>query len=156
MWFIELSRSLSKKLRSSTIPLSGSPAVQTSLSTSPRVNHLHWQNLTSPIAVVSLPDELILSILSHVSPDPQHSDHFTRFRVQYDMRVNEYHRERTRFLKALSMTCKVMRLRLIPWIWERLEVFSRQYLYGEPVQMRRFKSLLNTLKGDVCLAIAVR
>ena len=31
------------------------------------------------------------------------------------------HQQRVQFLLPLSMTCRAMRLRLLPWIWERIE-----------------------------------
>ena len=159
MLFTKLARSLCTKRPSARVSLPkflGFPAAQTSLSTSPHISQPFASNLISFVTVVSLPDELILSILSHISPEPPRSDHFTRFRVQYGLRINRCHWERMRFLRALSMTCKAMRLRLVPWIWERLEVFPRESSDWLAAQVQRLKSVLSALKGDACLAISVR
>ena len=36
--------------------------------------------------------------------------------------TDEYYQLRARLLRPLSMTCRAMRLRLVPWIWEHLEI----------------------------------
>jgi len=73
------------------------------------------------LIVFDLPNELILSVLSHISPELKLAGHYARFRVEYVMQINDDHQRRVRFLRPLSMTCKAMRVRVLPWIWERLE-----------------------------------
>ena len=98
-----------------------SPGPQTSLSMNYCVDSVDYA-LTSPrFAVFELPNELILSILSHIFSDPPLTGHYARLRVQYNMNIDEHHGRLVRFLRPLSMTCKAMRLRLLPWIWEHLE-----------------------------------
>jgi len=72
-------------------------------------------------AVFELPDELILPILSCLSPEPRFASYYERFRLQYGMVIDHHHRERMRFLLPLSMTCRTMRFRLRSWIWEHIE-----------------------------------
>lgn len=82
-------------------------------------------NLPHPIlAVCALPDELILCILSHISPDPRPPSHYTWFySIQYNQKGGDgYLQQRVGFLRLLSMTCKEMWFRLLPWVWERLEL----------------------------------
>ena len=107
-------------------------------------------------AVFELPDELILSILSHVAPEPQPSDHRTRFRVQYGPTISDCNQERTRFLRPLSMTCKAMRLRLIPWIWGHLELFPERPQGWRSTKVRNLEIVLNVLEGDAYLAATVK
>ena len=80
----------------------------------------HPLNLT--FAVFELPGELILSILSHISPVL--IGYYARFRVQDELAVYDDHLRRMRVLRwlTLSMTCKTMRWRLLLWILERLDI----------------------------------
>ena len=119
--------------RPAIIPLSkspGSPAHQTSLSTTSHVNPLDRVDVSlfHPIfAVFKLPDELILSILYYISPDPHLVSYHARFHVQYSSEINDYHKQRVQFLLPLSMTCKAMWLQLVPWIWGRLTVAQHDW-----------------------------
>ena len=94
-------------------------------------------------AVFKLPDELILSILSHMSPDPSPSGHYARFRMPYSVGMSDCHNQRVDFLRPLSATCRAMRLRLLPWDWERLEMPQRVgwALQGQTVQ--RLNTIVN-------------
>ena len=157
----KLAYGLGRKRRPATIPLSkslGPPAPQTSLSTSSRMSSLD-RILTYSIrffTVIELPDELILSILSHVSPDPpQHISHYAWFHMMYDLWVGDYRQQRVRFLRPLSMTCKAIRLRLLPWVWERLE-FPPPWSLGGKILARKLTNLTNILPTDVLLATTVK
>jgi hypothetical protein len=89
------------------------------------VLRIEFRFIPSISAVFRLPDELILSIFSHITPDPRHTGHHARFRVQYGMVTNNYHQQRMEtLLRPLSNTCRAMRLRLLPWVWERLECLA--------------------------------
>ena len=109
--------------------------------------------------VFQLPDELILSILSWVSPDPQLTGHYARFRVQYSMEISDYHERRTRFLLLLSMTCRMMRLRLLPWIWERVECLELIPSWSpdlEAAPPRGLNAIMGVLHKDIFLAANIR
>ena len=96
---------------------------------------------TSLFTVFDLPDELILSILSYIFPDPpRHIGDYARFRIN--------------FLRTLSMTCKAMRLRLLPWVWGRTEVRYCQMSWKS--RTRQFDTLLNVLHADTFMATSVR
>jgi len=106
-------------------------------------------NISDPIfAVFELPDELILSILSHISPEPQLTGHRARFRVQYFMEMSDDYYQRARFLLPLSMTCKTMRLRLRPWIWDVIEPSRRRHVMN--------LAIVDALHADTSLAASVR
>jgi len=51
-----------------------------------------------------------------------------------------------RFLRPLSMTCKAMRLRLLPWIWEHLEPSWGDYLNRITNAVRVDRSLASSVK----------
>ena len=109
---------------------------------------LPMEYLPNPIFVVfELPDELILSILSHVSPEPQLTGPYARFRVQYRMEINDDHRKRVRFLRPLSMTCRAMRLRLLPWMWDLIEPSDLGW---------NLFAIVNALHADTFLAASVK
>lgn len=99
-------------------------------------------------AVFELPDELILSILSQIAPEPRFTGHRARFRVQYIMETSDDYYRRTQFLVPLSMTCKVMRLRLRPWIWDLIEPSRHPHVMN--------LALVDALNADAYLATSVR
>ena len=99
--------------------------------------------------VFKLPNDLIHSILSHISPDPQLTGHHARFRIQYGMEINDHRERRTQFLRPLSMTCKEMRLRLLPWIWEHLEPSWRDFVGNLNI-------IANASRADMLLAASVK
>ena len=134
--FTGLAYGLGMKRRPTTIPLSksiGSPAPQTSLSTSFRFRICSFESnvdLFHPVfAVFELPDELILSILLYTSPDPRLTGHYTQFSTRDGMATEGYSDQwhQVEFLRPLSMTCRAMRLRLLPWVWERLEMHPNNW-----------------------------
>ena len=135
----------------------GPPGPQTCHSTSSRINSLDQTSISShPIfAVFEFPDELILSVLSYVSPDPRPTGRYARFRFPYYVRANNYHRQRVAFLLLLSMTCRAMRLRLLPWIWGRIEVFSVDWC-GEGDLVWRPEVIVGALRADPGLAASVK
>jgi len=114
-------------------------------------------NIIHPLfAVFELPDELILSILSHISPEPRLTGHYARFREQYCMEINDDHQERVRFLRPLSMTCRAMRLRLLSWMWDLVEP-SRVCWYDLQKGLRwNLAAIGNALQADTLLAASVR
>jgi len=146
--------------RDSVIPVSKtlrSPAPQAGLSANSCIDSLGPKLIS--FIVFELPDELILSILSHISPEQQFTGHYARFRIQYNLMAGDRHRQRVRFLQPLSMTCRAMRLRLIPFIWEHLRLF----LLGSTVErgrkggaVLRLETLLSALHVDMNLAITVK
>ena len=80
------------------------PAPQTSPSTSPLVRYLGRILINfSRFHSFGLPDELILSVLSHVSPDPWLTGHYARFCIPYCGDSRYYHKLRVKFLRPLSM-----------------------------------------------------
>ena len=96
-------------------------------------------------AVFRLPDELILLILSYISPDPRFSGHCARFRIPYSLGIIGCHDQRVEFLRPLSMTCRAMWLRLLPWVWERLEIPPGQLLLVSKKQaVQRLNTILNS------------
>ena len=142
-------------------PASGSlsksprPAPQTSLSTSSYVSSSVESNpFHHTLAVLELPDELVLSILSHVSPGPQHISHYARFRIQHTEGVTNHHQQRVEFLRLLSETCWAMRLRFLPWIWERIEASHTGLSSGEFLA-RKFNILVKA-RADPSPATSVK
>jgi len=133
------------------------PQYELSLCHTPLDRVLNVEPFHSIFAVFELPDELILSILSHISPDPQFTGHYPRFRVQYSMRINDYHDQRARFLRSLSMTCRAMRLRFLPWVWERVKCLKLVPCWysggGFPGESN---AIAGALRADVFLAARVR
>ena len=103
-------------------------------------------------AVFGFSDELILSILSHVSPDPRR---YARFHFQHVMDTRDYHRRRMAFLLPLSKTCRAMRLRLLPWVWERVEVLPGGWT-GVEDPIRRPTGIAGALRADPYLSMSVR
>ena len=143
------------KRRLRPVTIFRSPAPQICISTnSPIVSSYE---IYSPIPTVfELPDELILHILSYISPEPRLTGHYARFREQYRMQINDDHQERMCFLRPLSMTCRLMRLRLLPFMWNLIEP-SRVCWYD---CMKRFgwnlAVIVNALHADRSLAASVR
>ena len=158
-FFARLTSGLGRKQRPVVIPLSkslGSPAPQTSLSTS---SYQSLGSKTDPshpfFAVFELPDELLLSILSYISPDPRLIGHYARFRVEYILEINDHHQQRVQFLRPLSITCKAMWLRLLPWIWERLEA-SRRNLGTSGDFEWKLNAIVSALHADAFVATSVK
>jgi hypothetical protein len=146
---------LANGLRAKQRPLSeslGPPGPQTSLGTGSHISLVDQTSISSrpTFAVFELPNELILSVLSYVSPDPGPTSHYERFRFSFYMHPKNYHAERVEFLLPLSMTCRAMRLRLLPWIWERIEGSSRKGF------KRRPEPIVGALRADPGLAMNVK
>ena len=133
------------------------PAPQTSLSTSLHQFIGSNVHLFRPIfAVFGLPDELILSILSHIAPDTQHTGHWVRFRIQHELQIDDRHRQRVQFLRPLSATCKAMRLRFLPWVWERLELPRPYDRNSGDIFVRKLNAIANTLHAGIYPATIVK
>jgi len=107
-------------------------------------------------AVFELPDELILLILFWVSPDPQLTGRYARFSFPYSTGASECHNQRASFLRPLSATCRGMRLRLLPWVWERVEVPLQNAWKSEVQILWGLNVIANALRRDVFLAGSVR
>jgi len=150
-----------------------SPAPQTSLSTSfQSLVGLFQSNSNIPYSIFTvfqLPDELILFILSYIFPEPRLAGSYARYCVQYCMEINSDHQRRMESsLQPLSMACRTMRLRLLPWIWDLIQPSRRFGIYlvlwnfnattravhvnrSLATFVRYFRTLLRTWSGaDVC------
>ena len=108
-------------------------------------------------AVFRLPDELFLSILSHISPDPHLTGPYARFCVQYCMKISDGHQERIKFLRPLSKTCRAMRLRLLPWIWDHIQP-SQGYYDRDGVRWIswKFTAIARAVCADMSLATRIK
>jgi len=160
-FFTRLAYGLGRKQRPTIVPLSKPLAPQTSLSTSSRFSYLDRMftvNLSCLVfAVFDLPDELILSILSHASPDQQLAGYYGRFRAQYCMKINDHHEQRVGFLLSLSMTCRAMRLRLLPWVWERIKCLKLvPYWHSEGAFPGGANTITDALRANMFLATCVK
>ena len=161
MFFTRLTHSLGRKQRSPSPAIDRSPAPQTSLGT--RFSHDLFESNVDPShsAVFQLPDELILRILSHIVHMPRHTDCYARFRIQDDSEpvgTDRYRQLEADFLRPLSMTCRAMRLRLIPWIWEYLQLPS-QYRWGPArgdIVSRGLDTIAGAFYADKFLATSVK
>ena len=157
-FFTRFAYGLGRKQPPAIVPLSkslGPPAPQTSLSKYYLLQRLFRSNANisySTFAVFELPDELILSILSHISPDPEFIRYYARLRILYCEDTNDY-QQRVRVILQLSMTCRIMWLRLTPWMWERLECMKLSPFWRSP---RKLDAIMNALGADVSLATHVR
>ena len=78
------------------------------------------QSIPFTFIVFELPDELIILILSHVSPDPRLTGPYTWFCTPHSRKIGDTRNQWVEFLRPLSMTCRTMRLRFLPWVWEHL------------------------------------
>ena len=135
------------------------PAPQTSPSATPRRfldQMLIYFNFHPIPAVFKLPDELILSILSYIFPDPHLSGHYARFHMPYSGVLCRYHDHRVRFLRPLSMTSRAMRLRLLPWVWGRLEIPRRPGMISTKLAVQELNTILNGPHADKLLAVSVK
>jgi len=69
------------------------------------------------------------------------------------MWINDYHEQRVRFLLRLSGTCRMMRLRLLPRMWEVVSAWSPNREGSFP---RGFNALMGALRVDIFLAASVK
>ena len=114
-------------------------------------------NLFYPVfAVFKLPDELVLSILSYLAPNIQPTSQWVRFRIHDESRTDNYRLLRVRFLRPLSMTCRAMRLRLVPWIWEDIQLLQTHRWDGRESVARKLNTITNPLYADTFPATSVR
>ena len=118
----------------------------------------NWNaHLFHPIfTVFELPHELVLSVLSHISPDPRPTSHYARFGIQHIRGISDSHQQRVQFLRPLSMTCRAMRLQLMPWIWGCLDTTYSQSSWDPAFLGRRLNTLVNALHADAFLATSVK
>jgi len=73
------------------------------------------------------------------------------------MDIDDYHEQRVRFLLPLSMTCKEMRLRLLPWVWEHIECLELAPRWGsEGSSPWKLDNIMGVLSADTTLAINVK
>ena len=135
----------------------GPPAPQTSLSTYELLLSIESNPSRLIFTVFELPDELILSILSYTSPDPDFASRYARFRCLYCAGFDNYHQQRVRCLRRLSMTCRAMWLRLLPWLWERLECLEVAARWSSEGEFpRKLIAIMKALNADTSLTISVR
>jgi len=114
-------------------------------------------NILRPLfTVFRIPTELILSILSHISPEPQLTGDYARFREQYCMEINDDHQERARFLRPLSMTCRLMRLRLVPLMWNLVEPSRNIWFRDSEGFEQNLIAIANASQADKFLAASVK
>ena len=105
------------------------------------------------LTVFELPDELIISILSHISPDPRLTGNYAWFCAPYSRRVCDDHNQWAKFLRPLSMTCRAMRLRFLPWVQEHLVL----WLYrSEEALVRKLNIVADASHADKFLASSVK
>ena len=105
-------------------------------------------------SVFQLPDELILSILTYVSSNPELTGPYARFRLAYCVEVSGCCSQRVGFLRPLSMTCRAMRFRFVPWVWERLELPG----WTSPQKMlaKNLSVVVDAFHADMFLATCVK
>jgi len=73
------------------------------------------------------------------------------------MDIDDCHEQRVRFLLPLSMTCKAMRLRLLPWIWERIECLEWPPNWNSDGGVpRKLDTIVGALRADISLATSVK
>ena len=75
--------------------------------------------------------------------------------------IYDHHEHRVWFLLRLSMTCRMMRLRLLPWIWERLEFLVPTPRWTPDGRLpsrvlRKFNAVMTALCADVSLGTNVK
>ena len=155
-FFVKLASGLGVKRRP-PIPLPeslGPPGPQTSLSTSSRNGSTDPPLISSHLifAVFAFPNELILSILSYGSPD---LGRYARFHLKHIADTRYRYRQRVAFLLPLSMTCRAMRLRLLPWIWERVKMLPDRWTRMEHLTQRS-KAIVGALHTDPYLGMSVK
>ena len=127
--FTKLAYSLGRTPRPAATPPSeslGSPAPQASFSTNFHISLARILRFHPILAVFKLSDELILYIFSHISLDLRHPaiSRYIWFRILCSMGIYDHRLHWLQFLRPLSMTCRAMRVRLLPRILERIEVSS--------------------------------
>jgi len=74
------------------------------------------------------------------------------------MEMNDDHYRRAQFLRPLSMTCKAMRLRFLPWIWDLIEP-SRvrgDYPVLSANVLANFTIIADAARVDTSLATSVK
>ena len=150
-FFSKLANGLGTRLRPAIVPLSkslGPPGPQTCHSTSSRISSMDQPSISSRLifTVFEFPEELILSIVSHVSPD---SGQYAGFHFQHVMDTRDCYRQRLAFLVSLGMTCRAMWLRLLLWIWERVEMDSEDLV-------RRPNAIVGALHADPYVGMSVK
>ena len=114
-------------------------------------------NQFRPIPTVfKLPDELIIFILLYISPDPHLSGHYARFHMSHSAMMCNYYDKRAQFLRPLSMTCRAMRLRLLPYVWGRLEIPRRLGMISMKLAVQELNTILNGPHTDRSLVSSVK
>ena len=110
-------------------------------------------HLLRPILTVfKLPDKLILSILSHISPDSWLTRNYSCSCIPYN-RICNFHGQRGQSLRPLSMTCRLMRLRFLPLIWEYIAL--SRWNSGETLVFN-LNVIANALHADKFVATSVK
>ena len=76
--------------------------------------------------------------------------------MSYSTELCYCHDERVQFLRPLSMTCREMRFRLLPWVWGRLEIPSPPDMISMKLAVQKLRTILNGPHTDRSLAHSVK
>ena len=67
------------------------------------------------------------------------------------MEIRDDYNQHVRSLRQLSMACRTMWLRLVPWVWERLEISISDYQKPDKTEI-----FANVLRAETFLATSIR
>ena len=76
--------------------------------------------------------------------------------MPYSAGMSNCYDQRVEFLRPLSMTCRAMRLRLLPWVWERLEIPQRLVTASKKLIAQRLSTILDGPRTGAFLATNVK
>lgn len=96
-------------------------------------------------SVFQLPDELFLEVFTHF-PVLKWSDLYYRYNHAWYTPIPDVYGERIQALVALSATCRAMRYRFLPEVWERSITCLRRWRRSEQIPSRLYlqcQTLLN-------------
>ena len=72
------------------------------------------------------------------------------------MEINDDHQERVQFLRPLSMICRLMRLRLLPFMWNLIEPSRNCWFRDSKGFEQNLVAIANALRADKFLAASVK
>ncbi|KAF9644288.1 hypothetical protein BDM02DRAFT_998054 [Thelephora ganbajun] len=107
---------------------------------------------SSPIFM--LPNELFLEIFAYF-PILKWSDLYYRYSHTWYTPIPDVYGERSQALSALSATCRAMRHRFLPAVWERSLMCLKGWRRNDQIPVR-LQLQCRTLTGDRCLAAYVK
>lgn len=105
-------------------------------------------------SIFHLPNELFLEIFSHF-PILKWSELYYRYTHAWYTPIPDIYGERIQTLVALSSTCKVMRHKFLPQVWERSLICLRRWRRSDEIPSR-LQLQCRALLGDRCLAAHVK